>query len=123
MEEKRSLKWETLRSFIEWRTEERKAEDKTQKGNGRSQESALGHSQKIVAGWWKWVGEKTKTGDGYQMAQETHEERKTSLENMVATELLKLAMETDEERKSKTEEDGSYHSAEVSPWDSGWKKS
>ena len=41
---------------------------------------------------------------------------------MVATELLKLAMETDEERKE-TEEDGSYHSAEVSPWDRGWKKS
>ena len=32
------------------RTEERKAEDKTRKGNGRPQESALGHSQKIVAG-------------------------------------------------------------------------
>ena len=30
-------------------------------------------------------------------------------------ELLKLAMETDEEKKSKTEEDGSYHSAEVNP--------
>ena len=28
------------------------------------------------------------------------EERKTSLEKMVATELLKLAMETDEERKA-----------------------
>ena len=51
------------------------------------------------------------------MAQETDEERKTSLEKMVATELLKLAMETDGERrkKSKTEEDGSYHSAEVRP--------
>ena len=35
------------------------------------------------------------------MAQETHEERKTSLEKMVATELLKLAMETDEERKAR----------------------
>ena len=43
-------------------------------------------------------GEKTKTGDSYQMA---HEERKTSLEKMVATELLKLAMETDEERKAR----------------------
>ena len=41
---------------------------------------------------------KTKTGDSYQTAQETDEERKTSLEKMVATELLKLAMETDEER-------------------------
>ena len=40
---------------------------------------------------------------------------------MVATELRKLAMETDEERKA--EEDGSYHSAEVSPWDRGRKKS
>ena len=29
------------------------------------------------------------------------EERKTSLERMVATELLKLAMETDEERKAR----------------------
>ena len=35
------------------------------------------------------------------MAQEKHEERKTSLEKMVATELLKLAMETDEERKAR----------------------
>ena len=35
------------------------------------------------------------------MAQETDEERKTSLEKMVATELLKLAMETDEERKTR----------------------
>ena len=41
------------------------------------------------------------TGDSYQTAQETHEERKTSLEKMVATELLKLAMETDEERKAR----------------------
>ena len=29
----------------------------------------------------------TKTGDSYQMAQETDEERKASLEKMVATEL------------------------------------
>ena len=35
------------------------------------------------------------------MAQETDEERKTSLEKMVATELLKLAMETDGERKAR----------------------
>ena len=41
------------------------------------------------------------TGDCYQTAQETDEERKTSLEKMVATELLKLAMETDEERKAR----------------------
>ena len=36
-----------------------------------------------------------------QTAQETDEERKASLEKMVATELLKLAMETDEERKAR----------------------
>ena len=47
------------------------------------------------------VGEKTKTGDSYQTAQETDEERKTSLEKMVATELLKLAMEMDGERKER----------------------
>ena len=35
------------------------------------------------------------------MAQGMDEERKTSLEKMVATELLKLAMETDGERKAK----------------------
>ena len=35
------------------------------------------------------------------MAQEKDEERKTSLEKMVATELLKLAMEMDEERKAR----------------------
>ena len=58
------------------------------------------------------------------MAQETDEERKASLEKMVATEPLKLAMELDRRRKkSKTEEDGSYHSAEVSPRDRGRKKS
>ena len=34
----------------ERRTEERKAEDTMRKGNGRPQESALGHSQKVVAG-------------------------------------------------------------------------
>ena len=35
------------------------------------------------------------------MDQETDEERKASLEKMVATELLKLAMEMDEERKAR----------------------
>ena len=35
------------------------------------------------------------------MVQEMDEERKTSLEKMVATELLELAMETDEERKAR----------------------
>ena len=40
-------------------------------------------------------------GDSYQTTQETDEERKTSLEKIVATELLKLAMETEEERKAR----------------------
>ena len=44
---------------------------------------------------------RTKTGDSYQTAQETVEERKTSLEKIVATQLLKLAMETDEGRKAR----------------------
>ena len=54
------------------------------------------------------------------MAQEMDEERKANLEKMLTTELLKLAMEI---KKSKTEEDGSYQSAEVSPGDRGQKKS
>ena len=44
---------------------------------------------------------KTKTGDSYQMAQENGDRRR---------------------KKSKTEEDGSYHTAEVSPGDRGRKK-
>ena len=48
------------------------------------------------------------------MAQETDEERKTSLEKMVATELPKCHGDG-RRKKSKTEEDDSYHSAEVSP--------
>ena len=61
------------------------------------------------------IGEKTKTGDSYQTAQETDEERKTSLEKMVATELLKLTMETVEERKERLKKMVANHSAEVSP--------
>ena len=49
------------------------------------------------------------------MAQETDEERKASLEKMVATELLKLAMETEEERKERLKKMVANHSAEVSP--------
>ena len=60
-------------------------------------------------------GEKTKTGDSYRTAQETDENRKTSLEKMVATELLKLAMETEEERKERLKKMVANHSAEVSP--------
>ena len=48
-------------------------------------------------------------------AQETDEERKTSLEKMVATELLKLAMETEEGRKERLKKMVANHSAEVSP--------
>ena len=42
---------------------------------------------------------------------------------MVATELLKLAKETDEERKARLKKMVANHSAEVSPWDRGRKKS
>ena len=42
------------------------------------------------------------------------EERRTSLEKMVATELLKCRGDG-RRKKNKTEEDSSYHSAEVSP--------
>ena len=43
------------------------------------------------------------------------EKRKTSLEKMVPTELLKLAMETEEERKERLKKMVANHSAEVSP--------
>ena len=43
------------------------------------------------------------------------EKRKTSLEKMVATELLKLAMETEEERKKRLKKMVANHSVEVSP--------
>ena len=42
---------------------------------------------------------------------------------MVATEMLKLAMETEEERKERLKKMVANHSAEVSRWDRGWKKS
>ena len=60
------------------------------------------------------VGEKTKAGDSYQTAQETNEKEK-SLEKMVATELLKLAMETEEERKERLIKMVANHSPEASP--------
>ena len=41
------------------KTEERKTEDKMRE----PQETAPGHSQKIEASWWQWVGEKPKTGE------------------------------------------------------------
>ena len=47
-------------------------------------------------------------------AQEMDEKRKTSLEKIVATELLKLAMETEEERKERLKKMVANHSAEVS---------
>ena len=43
------------------------------------------------------------------------EKRKTSLEKMVATELLKLAMETEEGRKERLKKIVANHSAEASP--------
>ena len=51
------------------------------------------------------------------------EKRNTSLDKMVATELLKLAMETEEGRKDRLKKKVANHSAEASPWDRGWKKS
>ena len=47
--------------------------------------------------------------------KETDEKRKTSLEKMVATELLKLAMETEEGRKERLKKMVANHSAEASP--------
>ena len=51
-EKKCSLRNEKLKAnrASRLKNRERKAEEKTRKGNGRPQESALGHSQKIVAG-------------------------------------------------------------------------
>ena len=54
-------------------------------------------------------------GDSYQTAQETDEKRKTSLEKMVATELLKLAMETEEGRKERLKKMVANHLAEANP--------
>ena len=51
-----------------------------------------------------------KTGDSYQTAQETDEERKASLEKMVATNCSSWPWRRTR-KKSKTEEDGSYHTA------------
>ena len=48
-------------------------------------------------------------------AKETDDKRKTSLEKMVATELLKLAMETEEGRKERLKKMVANHSAEASP--------
>ena len=48
------------------------------------------------------------------MAQETDEERKTSLEKMVYR-TAQVSHGDGRRKKSKTEEDGSYNSAEVSP--------
>ena len=57
----------------------------------------------------------TKTGDSYRIALETDEKRKTNLEKMVATKLLKLAMETEEGRKERLKKMVANHSAEASP--------
>ena len=49
-----------------------------------------------------------------RLRRRTKKEKLGSLEKMVATELLKLHGDG-QRKKSKTEEDGSYHSTEVSP--------
>ena len=56
----------------------------------------IGYSQKIVVGDESELERKLRL----ETAQETDEERKTSLKK-IATELLKLAMETEEERKAR----------------------
>ena len=50
-----------------------------------------------------------------RIRHENGQKRKTSLEKMVATELLKLAMETEEERKERLKKMVANRSAEVSP--------
>ena len=60
------------------------------------------------------VGEKTKTGDSTRPLRRWTKKEK-SLEKMVATELLKLAMETEEERKERLKKMVANHSPEVSP--------
>ena len=57
------------------------------------------------------------------MAQEMDEERKASLEKMVAIELLKLAMEMDEERKARLKKMVASTQLRLAPGDRGQKKS
>ena len=57
------------------------------------------------------------------MAQETDEERKASLEKMVAIKLLKLAMEMDEERKTRLKKMVASTQLRLAPGDRGRKKS
>ena len=83
----------------------------TRKGNGRPQESALGHSQKIVAGVMKMRQLTDGSGDGrvvvatelLKLAMETDGERKARLKKMVATTQLRLAPETEDERRVRLE--------------------
>ena len=80
-----------------------------------------GHSQKIEARWWKWVGEKRPciciprpylcTASLYlekvvsskqlKFVMETDVERKAKLEQMITTTQLRLALETEEETREK----------------------
>ena len=56
---------------------------------------------------WRENQDWRRLGDGRK--------RKTSLEKMVANELLKLAMETEEGRKERLKKMVANHSAEASP--------
>ena len=85
------------------------------KRNGRPKESALGYSQKIVGGDENELERELRLETATRPLRRRRKKRKTSLEKMVATELLKLAMETEEERKERLKKTVANHSAEVSP--------
>ena len=85
------------------------------KRNGSSKESALGYSQKIVAGDENELERKLRLETATRPLRRRTKKRKTSLEKTVATELLKLTMEMEEERKERLKKMVANNSAEVSP--------
>ena len=85
------------------------------KRNGSSKESALGNSQKIVAGDENELERKLRLETATRRLRRRTKKRKTSLEKTVATELLKLTMEMEEERKERLKKMVANNSAEVSP--------
>ena len=84
------------------------------KRNGRPKESALGYSQKIVGSDENELERKLRLETATRPIRR-RTKKKTSLEKMVATELLKLAMETEEGRKERLKKMVANHSAEASP--------
>ena len=85
------------------------------KRNGRPKESVLDYSQKIVASDENELERKLRLETATGQLRRRTKKRKTSLEKMVATELLKLAMETEEGRKERLKKMVANHSAEASP--------